>query len=307
VAWFNPELQQLLAVAVATLNGDGLLIESNTGFLRLIHVAGQQPADLCAARFFRQPDFATLAATAPGSDGEIYSGLLTIGDYMGQNRTLHARIWRNNGQLRVLAEYDIEELERVYASVLELNRDYANTQLELAQTNLQLQQREAQITAISLTDPLTGVGNRRQLEESMAKEISRAERGEGKLCAVMADLDQFKTVNDLYGHDSGDKVLVAFANLLRQQTRPTDTVIRIGGEEFLVLMPHTDLQHALIVSERIRSALAGTPIEPLAAPTSASFGVAELKTGETGDALLHRADKALYAAKHSGRNRVIAG
>lgn len=306
MAWFNPELQPLLAVAAATLDGDGILIEANAGFLRLIKTAQKQPIGVSAAQFFRQPDFATLAGMASGSDGEIHRGLLTIGDYMGQTRTLHARVWRSNGQLRVLAEYDIEELERLYDTVLELNRDYADAQLELAQANLKLQQREAQITAISLTDPLTGVGNRRRLEESLAREISRVQRTGGKLCAVMADLDHFKRVNDVHGHEGGDKVLVGFGELLRRQTRPTDITIRFGGEEFIVLMPHTDLQHALTVAERIRRAFADTLIEPLPAPITASFGVAEIKEGETGAELLQRADQALYAAKQSGRNRVVA-
>lgn len=307
MAWFNPELEPLLAVAAATLDGDGLLIEANAGFLRLIHAEGQQPIGQSVSRFFRQPDFSALAGMPAGNDGEIHRGLLTIGDFMGQTRTVHARIWRTNGQLRVLAEHDIAELERLYATVLELNRDYANTQLELAQTNLKLQQREAQIIAISLTDPLTGVGNRRLLEESLAKEISRVERGGGTLCTVMADLDHFKNINDRYGHDSGDQVLMAFGALLRQHTRPTDIVTRYGGEEFVLLLPHTDLEHALAAAERIRTALAGCLIEPLRNPVTASFGVAEIASGEQGDALLRRADMALYQAKHSGRNRVVAG
>jgi diguanylate cyclase (GGDEF)-like protein len=307
VSWFAPELDPLLAVVAATLDENGTLIEANAGFLRLIKTEGRQPIGLSAARFFQQPDFTALVGLPAGADREIHRGLLTIGDYMGQTRTMHARIWRTNGQLRVLAEYDIDELERLYATVLELNRDYANAQLELAQTNLKLQQREAQITAISLTDPLTGVGNRRRLEESMAKEISRAERTGGKLCAVMADLDHFKRVNDVHGHESGDKLLVALGALLRQQMRPTDIVTRYGGEEFVLLLPHTDLEHALATAERIRTALACYLIEPLHNPVTASFGVAELATGEQGDALLRRADKALYQAKQSGRNRVVAG
>lgn len=258
-------------------------------------------------RFFRQPDFAALAGMPAGADGEIHRGLLTMGDYMGQTRSLHARVWRTNGQLRVLAEYDIEELERLYNTVLELNRDYANAQLELAQTNLKLQQREAQITTLSLTDPLTGVGNRRRLEESLTREIGRAERVGGKLCMVMADLDHFKRVNDVHGHEAGDKVLVAFGDLLRLQTRPTDIVTRFGGEEFMVLMPHTSLEQALVVAERIRAALAGTLIEPLPTSVTASCGVAEFAPGEQADALLRRVDKALYEAKQSGRNRVVAG
>jgi two-component system cell cycle response regulator len=270
-------------------------------------VDGPQPIGARVTRFFIQPDFATLARAHGGADGEIHHGLLTVGDYLGRSRSLRTRIWRVNGQLRVLAEYDIEELEQLYATVLELNRDNAGAQFELAQTNLRLQQREAQILAVSLTDPLTGVGNRRRLEQALALEISRAERTDGTLCAFMADLDHFKRVNDTYGHEAGDKVLAAFSYLLRRCTRATDVVARFGGEEFVVLMPATDLVQASAIGERIRGEFAACRVEPLPDPVMASFGVAELKAGEQGHALLRRADSALYAAKQLGRNCVAGG
>ena len=118
-------------------------------------------------------------------------------------------------------------------AVLELNRGYARAQLELAHINHKLQQREAQIVASSLTDPLTGVGNRRQLEQALAAEVHRAQCTGTRLSALMIDLDHFKRVNDNYGHEAGDKVLVAFGDLLRRGTRATDIVARFGGEEFV--------------------------------------------------------------------------
>ncbi len=105
----------------------------------------------------------------------------------------------------------MEELARLNDTVLELNREYAELQLELAQTILRLRQREAEIVAISLTDPLTGVGNRRHLEQEMSRELSRVERTGDKLCALMADIDHFKRVNDDYGHEVGDRVLTTLA------------------------------------------------------------------------------------------------
>jgi diguanylate cyclase (GGDEF)-like protein len=111
-------------------------------------------------------------------------------------------------------------------------------------------------------------------------------------------------VNDNYGHEVGDKVLVAFGDLLRRRTRATDIVARFGGEEFVVLMPDTDLANAFAIADRIREAFAASTIEPLPNPLTASFGVAEMAPGEQGNDLLRRADIALYDAKHSGRNRV---
>jgi len=304
MAWYTAELEAMLAIAAATLDADGTLLEANAGFRRLIGIEASQLLRCPAARFFIQPDFAMLARAAGGAGGDIHCGLLTIGEYTGRSRTLRGRVWRAQGQLRLLAEYDIEELERLNDTVLELNHDYASAQLELAQINLKLQQREAQIIATSLTDPLTGVGNRRRLEQALAQELNRASQSGRTLSAFIADLDHFKAVNDSYGHDSGDKVLAAFGEVLRRRTRASDIVARFGGEEFVVLMPETDLANAVLIAERVREAMADCVVEPLPAPVTASFGVAEMAGGDTGQSLIARADRALYAAKRAGRNRV---
>ena len=165
----------MLAIAVAVLDENGTLIEANAGFLRLIGLEGSQPIGQRIPLFFIQPDFATLIRTQADCDGQIHRGLLTIGDRLGRTRSLQGRVWRANGRLRVLAEYDVAELEQLYDSAGAQPR-YANAQLELAQINLKLQQREAQILADSATDPLTGIGNRRRLEQALATEVSRAER-----------------------------------------------------------------------------------------------------------------------------------
>jgi two-component system cell cycle response regulator len=305
--WIARNLEPLSAVVAATLNEDGTLIEANAGFLRIVKLEGQDAIGAHVSRFFLQPNFATLAHADAGADGQVYRGLLTMGDQIASARTLRARVWRLDSRLRLLAEYDIEELERLNEKMLELNRDYANAQLELAQTNLKLQQREAQIVALTLTDSLTGLGNRRRLEQSLATEINRARRTGGSLCAFMADLDHFKRINDDFGHEAGDKVLAAFGELLRRETRATEILARAGGEEFVVLMPQTDLGRGFATAERIRTAFAAARIEPMPYGITASFGMAELAAGEQGDAFMRRVDKALYKAKHSGRNCVVVG
>ncbi len=306
MTWITAELQALVAVVAAVLDEDGTLIEANAGFLRLACIA-PNAIGACVARCFIQPDFVVLVGARGGADGDLHRGLLTLGDRLGATRSLSGRVWRVGEQVRVLAEYDVDELERLYATVVELNGDYANAQFALAQANLKLQQREAVILAVSLTDPLTGVGNRRRLDQALVAEISRADRTGGKLCALMADLDHFKRVNDVHGHEAGDAVLATFGDLLRRRTRATDIVARFGGEEFVVLMPDTDLEHAVGIAERIREAIADCRVAPLPDPVTASFGVAELAAGEQASDLLRRADGALYRAKQLGRNRVALG
>jgi two-component system cell cycle response regulator len=305
VARHADDLEHLLAVVAATLNDDGTLIDANAGFRRIVKMEGKDPIDAQVSRFFLQPTFATLAHTDARADGEVYRGLLTIGDHV-TTRTLRARVWRLDSRLRVVAEYDVDELERLNEKMPDLNRDYANAQLELTQANLKLRQREAQIVALTLTDSLTGLGNRRRFRQAMATEINRARRTGGSLCAFMADLDHFKRVNDTFGHEVGDKVLAAFGDLLRQ-TRSTEVAARIGGEEFVVLMPHTDLAESMATAERIRVATAAMRVKPMPDGVTASFGVAKLAAGEDGNAFMLRIDKALYEAKHTGRNRVVAG
>jgi diguanylate cyclase (GGDEF)-like protein len=304
---FSHDLDPLLSVAAATLNDDGTLIDANAGFLRIVKLNGQDPIGAHVSQFFLQPSFATWAHSKAGTDGEIYRGLLTMGDYLAESRTLRVRVWRQESKLRLLAEYDIDELERLNTKMLEINRDYANTQLELARTNLKLQQREAQIVALSLTDSLTGLGNRRQLEQALATEIKRAQRTGEPLCALMADLDHFKRVNDTFGHEAGDKVLAAFGELMRGQARATDIAARFGGEEFVILMPHTDIIRGKATAERIRVALAAIRIEAVPHGVTASFGVAVLAPGEQDEVFMRRVDAALYEAKRVGRNRVIVG
>jgi diguanylate cyclase (GGDEF)-like protein len=158
------------------------------------------------------------------------------------------------------------------------------------------------------TDGLTELPNRRHFEEALEGEITRAERFGGGLALILADLDDFKQVNDRHGHQAGDDVLRTFASILRATVREIDLPARYGGEEFAVLLPQTDLAGAEHVAERLRVALAARSLhvhpEGRIALT-ASFGVACFPQAETPAALFAAADEALYRAKSAGKNRVV--
>jgi len=160
----------------------------------------------------------------------------------------------------------------------------------------------------AITDDLTGLVNRRRFIEALEAEVERARRFDSPLAIVLSDLDNFKQVNDEFGHHGGDVVLRAFADMIRSQARDVDVSGRIGGEEFAILLPDTDRAGAALVAERMRHSLNSVAIavEDTNLNVAASFGVAELVPGQTGDDLLRSADAALYRAKDEGKNRVVA-
>jgi diguanylate cyclase (GGDEF)-like protein len=160
------------------------------------------------------------------------------------------------------------------------------------------------------TDALTGLRNRRALEEAAATEVKRSARAASPLSVMLCDIDHFKRVNDLHGHDAGDHVIRAVAECLRGVARESDSLGRWGGEEFLVILPDTDEREAAIVAERMRASIeqAWMPLTG-AAHVTASFGVSMIPVDEphAWDAGVRLADDALYRAKADGRNLVRAG
>jgi diguanylate cyclase (GGDEF)-like protein len=162
----------------------------------------------------------------------------------------------------------------------------------------------------ALVDGLTGLANRRQADEALASEIARTERLGGPVGLILADVDDFKAVNDRFGHPTGDVVLRDLAETLRENVREIDTAARWGGEEFAVILPGTDLEGAAQVAERIRAALAEREIPSVDGAhlhVTASFGVAVSNPTTTVQQLVEAADEALYRAKRAGKDQVYAG
>jgi len=164
---------------------------------------------------------------------------------------------------------------------------------------------------MAITDQLTGLYNRRYMASHLDNLMASAAAAGKPLAFVIMDIDYFKAVNDTYGHDVGDEVLREFAHRIGANIRGIDLACRYGGEEFVVVMPETDAAFAFTVAERLRKSVETTPIEISRAPYSLtitiSIGIAALEgEGDTAEALLRRADQALYSAKRNGRNRVVA-
>ncbi|MCF8160929.1 MAG: GGDEF domain-containing protein [Polaromonas sp.] len=164
---------------------------------------------------------------------------------------------------------------------------------------------KAQLRDLATTDFLTGAANRRHFAASLATEVERNRRQPNPLSVIFLDVDRFKQVNDTFGHEAGDRILVGVAELIGRQLRKTDVFARYGGEEFAILLPQTKLDGALALAEKCRLALQENTFSDVGQVT-ASFGVATFDGNETPDQFLKRVDQSLYDAKTSGRNRVVS-
>ncbi|MBU1002739.1 MAG: diguanylate cyclase [Proteobacteria bacterium] len=157
---------------------------------------------------------------------------------------------------------------------------------------------------ISNTDRLTGLFNRLKLDEVLTYEILQAQRYKKVFSILMLDLDRFKSVNDTHGHQIGDQVLVKTSELLKSNSRRTDTVGRWGGEEFLIILPETHSDKAIFIAEKIRQAFAASDF-PVVGNVTCSIGVSTFHEQDSLESIIHRADTAMYCAKREGRNKVV--
>ena len=162
---------------------------------------------------------------------------------------------------------------------------------------------EEELRALSVTDSLTGIHNRRYFQERLTTEMARVERGGGELSVIMLDIDHFKRINDHHGHAVGDRVLQAVCERIGHRLRRSDVFCRLGGEEFMVLCPDIDGKQAHVLALELWQGLRNSPIDEVGIVT-ASFGIASWRVGEGADGLLLRADSGVYAAKQAGRDRV---
>jgi diguanylate cyclase (GGDEF)-like protein len=175
--------------------------------------------------------------------------------------------------------------------------------LEIATDITERKKMEEELKKLATTDSLTQAYNRTKFDELVSMEVERVKRFDHPLSIIMFDIDNFKEVNDTYGHLAGDDVLKTIAVLVRKEMRKIDHFIRWGGEEFMIIAPETDLQRAEALTERIRKVVVSYRFDKVGRVT-ASFGVAEFRKDDSVDSFIKRADDALYIAKSKGRDRV---
>lgn len=247
--------------------------------------------------------------------GEIDDVMKLISDALGMSASYDASLSGANKKLESVQNR--EQLKQIVESLVKSTREMQDTnkaleqRLTLSKSEISnLQQSLEAIRAESLTDPLTGLGNRKYFDRSIEMAVQTALANGEPLSLLMFDIDHFKSFNDSYGHLTGDQVLRLVGLSLKQTIKGQDITARYGGEEFAVVLPNTALRQALTVADHIRRAVMSKELKKkstgeILGRVTISVGVSMLKPDDDTDSLIERADACLYAAKRNGRNRVI--
>jgi diguanylate cyclase len=208
-------------------------------------------------------------------------------------------------QIRTIVSLLIDENKKIQKKMAELSENLEASRLQVAKLRSHL----AESNEMGSRDPLTSLRNRRFFDENFDKEIVAARNDGKEMCLVVIDLDEFKTINDRFGHPVGDIVLKRFGKILSNNIKKHDTAVRYGGDEFAIIFPGTKIADASHVVDQIRGQLEAkqwilSASNQHIGKVTASFGIARLRRGESAEALLNRADAKLYEAKANGQNRI---
>jgi len=220
----------------------------------------------------------------------------------------HLREYKALSQVLIDFYEDRLDIKEVMSTIKQTTKERTTPEVKkIAEALFNMSQKVADtqnaLELLSSTDQLTALSNRRKLEECLEQKLKESTRG-SSFSIIMIDIDRFKTINDTYGHEIGDHVLVHTARLMRESIRTSDMLGRWGGEEFLLILPQTSLEGALVIAEQMRSKIYQFTFEHYPQRVTMSFGVATHHAGDTPNSILRRADNALYRAKNSGRNRI---
>lgn len=280
---------------------DGLLQQMTTQ----LDAIGELMQGEASARGAAQQDRQQMDAQVRGEIDSLDTQIAQLKDLAELRRTAQSRLHAIHGHLQDFSarensrmESADERAQHLRARIVELERETS-----VLQRSLKREQR------LATTDALTGIGNRLAYEERIAQEFRRWKRFHRDVVLLAWDVDYFKKVNDSFGHKAGDKVLKLVGQHLARHIRATDFIARYGGEEFVMLLDGSELAAAEQLANRIRLAIAGLGMHFRGTPVSVtvSCGLTDFREGDTPNSVFERADRLLYEAKHSGRNRCVAG
>lgn len=287
-------------VIMARADRERRITECNRALMRMLRKS-DRPLGMRLEDIFRYPDGSEAVFVSASPDASPLPQILKLRG----GEDLFKVVCRLQGEEWILLAERIGGGDgMIMQTMSSLTNDLVNIGRDLARRNRELAEAKDRIEKISRTDFLTGLANRGYFMDRFHEAVIVADHHGEPLSLIMADLDHFKAVNDAHGHDAGDEVLKAFAALLMRICRREDIAARIGGEEFVIVLPQTAEEDAQRVALRICSVMRETDVLGRGDPVTVSVGVVGRRAGESPDALLRRADQALYRAKEKGRNRI---
>jgi diguanylate cyclase (GGDEF)-like protein len=296
----NLMMQRAIRVSVVLADGVG---KEHAKLLRMLRTTFfQEPVQIIAGV---KDDVSARKALEMGADDTF---LIASEDPV---ICIQAAVQRLRLQIRVFGNLEFfkkaaKEEEELSAKILDRHMVLKEAFQNVESINQELEETNKQLEKIARYDTLSGLLNRTSLFTAMDTEIDRAIRTKAKLSGIMIDIDNFKTINDTYGHLHGDRVIAEIGRRLQAMLRKYDLAGRYGGEEFFIILPNSVLHQAYLIAERFRKRLVESPFDLSghAVVVTASFGIAELRETESRESWISRCDMQLYRAKAAGRNRV---
>lgn len=296
-------LDNLSELTVIVLDADKNILECNSAFLKLINLR-EKPYGRNICAFMPENASDSIIINPKEKHPPLACCLKFLSEKSGF-QMLRCFLFSDEKNIILLGEKPIPDKVDLREQLDRLSYELTDMSRELTKKNTALEKAKSRIKELNRIDRLTGLLNRRSFYEAFNRIFSYILRHNQPLSLCMADLDGFKSINNIYGHDAGDKVLVAFSGILRSMMRTEDVICRFGGEEFILLIPGAKAADASILIERIRKTTEAMTITGLDCKITASFGIAQLMQIDTFESLLKRADEALHEAKSAGKNRWV--
>jgi diguanylate cyclase (GGDEF)-like protein len=293
------------AVFALLLSSDGSILARNRASRRIFAPDMERNLGSSIWDYLTCSDVQVLRDRLLGAPSQFDGSLfLNLTDAQQHQVTLDVGLVGCGSTTLLIGTHERRNESNYQTEIQKLTNDLSLIVRDAVQQNRRLKEANETIDRLARIDALTGLANRRMLDETLQREIARASRQQESLSLIMGDLDHFKAINDQFGHLVGDQVLASTGSAFKSLSRPYDLAARYGGEEFVLLLPKTSAHNAISTAERIRIEIEKTTVPSCPRQITISLGLACWNAGETQDQFIGRADAALYRAKNNGRNRV---
>lgn len=301
---FNTYLDKLTSNIIVFFDDQQKILEFNQGFKKAVDIPEDKLYNQKLDDIFTVDSMELLSFSADKNYNKTnleFNHNITVRKV---EREYLCHIFQLEGCYCLIGEDTGSESEEVLNKISKLNNELSSMTRELSKKNMKLEKANQRIKKLSRKDPLTDLYNRRAFMEYFKKQLAQFKRHSHSLTLIITDIDDFKEINDTYGHSVGDDVLEKLGEILNQETRQEDMAARVGGEEFAILLIKTETDNACNYAERVSQKLKDMKLETISKPVTLSFGISAARPDDDPDDLYKRSDKALYKAKEAGKDRI---